>query len=608
MDFRISDWRQWAGIDLRSMALFRVLFAGVLFVDSLRSLSNARLFYSDGGVLPRAALIEADSWTRVSWHLANGDPLFASALILATSLLALALLIGWRTRLVTILLFVLVGSLQNRNPLVLIGGDSLIMCLLFWSLFLPLGARFSVDAALSTKPPPRESLHASLASLGMLLQVLSVYFFSAILKDASDWWPDGLAVYYTLELERYATPLGRSLLAFPALLQWLSWFVYFLEWLAPVAVFSPVFLSPLRTTAMVLLMLMHLGFIACLELGHFPYVSLCSLTLLLSRRTWDRLARWRPAYPVQIYFDRDCGFCRRSCQLLRTFLVLGEAPIRPAQDHPRADALVQREFSWVVIDHEDQAHLRWAAFVALLQASPLWRPLALLLALPVWNAPGDAVYRWVAHHRGAVAQASAWLMPERAVGFELGRAGQAIAGLAAAILLAWNLASVQGLPTTVTDTLRPGLRLLRLDQFWNMFAPFPTRVDGWLLVPGELEDGNQIDVLQPRQALSWDKPDSLSARHEHVRWHTYRWRLWEDEYAQYRKHYARFLCREYNRTAPAGKRLLQLQLIWMLELTREPGVAAVQRRDVGWSHNCVSPELIERIRAARNSSSQATTE
>lgn len=48
------------------------------------------------------------------------------------------LAIGYRTRLMTVVNFVLITSLQARNILVLHGGDVLMKLLCFWAMFLPL--------------------------------------------------------------------------------------------------------------------------------------------------------------------------------------------------------------------------------------------------------------------------------------------------------------------------------------------------------------------------------------------------------------------------------------------------------------------------------------
>jgi hypothetical protein len=281
------------GIDLRSLALFRIGLAAVIAVDLLRRLTlDLVAFHTAWGVLPGADLLVTDSLWRINLLLVN-DQAWWPALLITTALIsALCLLLGYRTRLAVILLFVLMGSIHNRNPLVLIGGDLLIMALLFWAMFLPLSARCSIDAARALQPPPVSPLHRSWASAGLLVQVMSVYFFSAALKNGADWWPDGLAVYYTMELERYATPLARAILVErPWLMQGLSYFVYFLEWIGPVLVFLPFWSRGLRFLVMLLLMGMHVGFLLCLEIGHFPYVSLVSLSSFLGGWVWDALSR-----------------------------------------------------------------------------------------------------------------------------------------------------------------------------------------------------------------------------------------------------------------------------------------------------------------------------
>ena len=115
-------------------------------------LTDLRVFYSDAGVLPRVDLLGrvvtgSTPW-QVSLHMVSG--LWGVQLLLlgVAAFCAVCLLIGHRTRLFTFLSWVLLVSLHNRNLTILNAGDLLFRVLLFWSLFLPLGARCSVDAAM----------------------------------------------------------------------------------------------------------------------------------------------------------------------------------------------------------------------------------------------------------------------------------------------------------------------------------------------------------------------------------------------------------------------------------------------------------------------------
>jgi hypothetical protein len=583
------------GIDLRTLALFRAALGAVLFVDLCRRMVDARAFYSDAGVLPRSWLAQSGDPWHLSLYMLNGGTWFALLLLALQALAALALAVGWRSRLAAALCFVLEASLLNRDVLVLIGGDILLVCLLFWSMFLPLGARWSVDAALSRKTEPEPDQHLSWASAALLLQVMSVYFFSAILKNGPEWWPQGTAVYFALQLDMYATPLGVWLRQYPDLLHVLSYFVWFLELLGPLLVFSPLFNRPLRFLLMLLFMAMHVGFLLCLALGPFPFISLTSLTVLAGGWIWDALDRRaqrreqrRGAMPLRIYYDRDCDFCLKTCLLLRTCLILPRAEIVPAQDYPRARALLEANNSWVVIDHDDHAYLKWPALVLLTRRSP-WLAWKGWLLSGAWTAPpGNAVYDFVGRHRGAFARLSAALLPWREAPSAAGPAAQRVAGVLLFVVLAWNLCSVHWLPGFVSTALAPPLKLLRIEQYWNMFAPFPARDDGWYVFPGELADGTPVDVLRPDQSgVSYDKPAYISESYPNIRWHKYRENLWLAQLAGNRLYYGRYLCREWNRSHPEAQALKDFKMIYMLQQTQPPEQARTVEQHVLWRHECL---------------------
>jgi predicted DCC family thiol-disulfide oxidoreductase YuxK len=546
------------GIDLRTLALFRVVLAGVTAFDLLRRLADVRAFYTDSGVMPRAWLAQTGETWRLSLHMANGETWFQATVIAAQAVLALMVLVGHRTRVAAVLTFVLLGSLHSRNPMVLIGGDELLMGLWFWALFLPIHARWSLDAALSTRPPPERSLHLSWASAALTLQVLYACFFSAALKTGADGWPDGTAAWYAL------------------------------LWLGPILALSPWLTRPLRFAVMVLLMAVQPGLLLCLDLGHLPWASFAALTVLLGGWWWDWAARRADhGRHLKIYYDQDCGFCLKSCVLLRHFLALQRTEILPAQGSTRANALMQAQSSWVVIDGEDVAHTKWAAWVALLRHSPLfgwsWR----LAGLRLFEIPGNVVYDAVARHRGAIGTLTGWLLPERAVTFESGRGAQRLAAVMLVIVLSWNLASVQALPAAVAAMEAPLIRMLRLDQAWNLY---PGRDDGWFVVPGKREDGVEVDVLRPGEPLSYARPEDLSATHAApIRWRAYRNRIWDRDFAVHRQEYARWLCRDANLRAAKGQQVQSLKIVYMLERSQPPGVATSVEQRVVWRHDCVAP-------------------
>jgi predicted DCC family thiol-disulfide oxidoreductase YuxK len=583
------------GIDLRTLALFRAALGAVLFADLALRLADLRSFYTDWGVMPRDAAIAFNGPYRISLHLANGTAGFALLMFLVEMLAAAALVLGWRARIAALLCFVLHGSLLNRDQMVLLGGDLLLVCLLFWAMFLPLGARWSVDAALARRPPPQKNQHLSWASAALLIQVMSVYFFSGYLKTGREWWPDGTAVDYALQLDQYALPLGVWLREnFPWLTTALTYFVFFMQRWGSLLMFFPLFNAPLRFVLTLLFMAMHVGFLFTLALGTFPFVSLASLTALDGGWIWERLdaraqRRERRIGPhaLRIYYDRDCGFCQKMCLLFKTFLILPRAEIAPAQDYPRARTLLEANYSWVIIDHDDRAWLKWPAYVLLLRRSPLFGWLGRLLQGSALVRPGNAVYDFVGRNRGFFGWLSARLLPLREVEFDSSRLTQWLAGLMLFVVLSWNFCTLGWLPRPYYAFLTPPFFLARIDQLWDMFAPFPSKEDGWFVLPAELDDGREIDLLHPeRGAVSYDKPRSIAAEHRSIRWHKYHERIWSAQFAGQRANYSRWLCRSWNDGHRGGELLRTFKIVFMLEMSVPRGQTPSIEQRVIWRWDC----------------------
>ena len=105
-----------------------------------------RVHYTDEGVLPLDVLTpSASSWT-FSLYWLDGSFAFTATMFGIAAIFALMLLVGWRTRLATVASWALLLSLHYRNIPLCSAGDLIFRLLLFWAMFLPLGACASVDS------------------------------------------------------------------------------------------------------------------------------------------------------------------------------------------------------------------------------------------------------------------------------------------------------------------------------------------------------------------------------------------------------------------------------------------------------------------------------
>ena len=278
------------GIDLRSLALLRITTAVLLLVDLA---DRSRLLitnYADAGAHPRAVVLTYHPLGLPSLHLMSGSARAQIALFLLAGVAAALLAVGWRTWIATFVSWYLLGSLHARNGLVLDGGDGVLMHILFWSMFLPLGARWSLDARRRGTPPAR-SIVFSPASAALLLQVASVFLVTGLAKTGPEWTTDGTAIRYAIDRRWWILPFGEWLLAHPFLPELLTPAVRWWEILGPLVLFLPVAIAPLRLFGIAGLWSMLAGLGLGLKLNLFPFITGSGLLVFLPPSVWDFLGR-----------------------------------------------------------------------------------------------------------------------------------------------------------------------------------------------------------------------------------------------------------------------------------------------------------------------------
>jgi hypothetical protein len=558
------------GIDLRTLALYRVCVALIVLLDLVARARDLTAHYSDEGVLPRAALLgDIGQWSP-SLHLISGSPRVQALLFVVAGVVALALLVGYRTRLATVLSWLLLLSLQARNPAIMQGGDMLLYLLLFWGMFLPLDARFSVDAALNEDAQRAPNAFFSMGTTALLVQAMCVYTFGALLKTSPVWIPDGTAVYYALHLDYMVTPIGIWFRDFPSVLAYLTYFVWSLELLAPILMFSPIAHVRVRLFGMALLLMLHTGFLLCLYLGLFPFASMTSILAFTPGRVWDWIgARMRTPERrgVAIYYDEPCEFCRKVCLILRMFLLLPETPILPAQHFAQIHQEMQAHNSWVVVDYDGSHHVRWDAIVVVFRRSFLFSPVGSLLSLPPLRAQGERLYDVIARNRGALGRWSAVALAYRRRPIAPSAGSQIVVGALMLVVLVVNLQSIHLVVPRVAGVAGSVADTLRLRQGWTMFSPQPSRSDGWFVVRGTTHGGGAVDVLHDRSGEpDWTRPLSLEHEHPTYRWERYRMFLTEPAHARYRPYYARYLCRKWNDDPAHAEKISAVEIYFNEEL------------------------------------------
>lgn len=264
-------------LDLRAIALLRISIAIVLFADLFIRVSDLKAFYTDEGVLPLEVLFRY-LWDHSYFSIFTSTNNYYLQIILFVIyfICIFCLLIGYKTKVFTILTWIFLASIHSRNPLILQGGDHFLRLIVFWAIFLPWGYLFSVDSYKNIAIRRTYSFR-SMATIAYICQVAFLYLFSALLKDSPEWHTDFTALYYALSLDQMITPIGRFLYPHYDLLRILTALVYYLEIIIPFMLFIPFYNAWFRMGAIIIIIIMQINIYLTMNVGLFSITSIVAM-------------------------------------------------------------------------------------------------------------------------------------------------------------------------------------------------------------------------------------------------------------------------------------------------------------------------------------------
>ncbi|WP_338046526.1 DCC1-like thiol-disulfide oxidoreductase family protein [Polyangium spumosum] len=432
-------------IDARSLGLFRIVMAAVLLGDLLRRWPWVRAFYSNEGVLPNHNHIfnlrdQGQVWSILHAFSSVGENHFAFALIL---LVYLGFLLGWKTRVFHALSLVCLVSLGSRNILLENQGNYAAVALLFFTLFLPLGSRFSVDALvkslssrdektdaeLNDRPRPTEAELAatrgpgwsplSFAALAVTLQIVIILVASAAWHLQGS-WRDGSGLHYALHVERWVSDIGARVQGAPGASRGLSYLLLAAECVVPLLVLVPVARRVFRGIAVGLLVVYALTLGVLFSLGLYAWTLLAAAALLIPEESWDAFVRRFSAGRARsVLYDEDCGVCLWLARLAKRLDAHHHLTFQGNGDleglaRGKADGAVERvdlpagitaelvQDTIVVVDEKGTVFTRSRGIAEIVRALPFGRPLAFVMRLPGIGALLDVFYDAFARRRADI--------------------------------------------------------------------------------------------------------------------------------------------------------------------------------------------------------------
>lgn len=571
-------------LDLRSLALGRVLLGIVFLYDMAVRFGHREAFYTDYGLLPRRVLLDGHEipW-KMSLFLLNGSIEYVNILIAIAMIAGLMFTLGIRTKLSGFLCWILMMSFQSRNPMIGHGGDNIFRMMFFWGMFLPLNAEYSFDRILSKAESLTQKTISNIFSVGLILQVCFVYFFTSIYKIDSSWMTDFSSIYYALSLDMFTKPLGDWLVQFKGLMQLMTAMTMLLEMFGIFLLFSPYKTQLFRFLGVLSFLGLHIGILFTFRLGTFAPACIIAWLMLLPSDFWTLISKYfNPKSDIKIYYDADCGFCSKMVHLIKMFLYLPQAEVFQAQSDKNIMKDMTAKNSWVVLI-DGKKYFEFDAITKLIKTSKL---LFIFFPVLILQPIGHWLYQLVATRRQAVGTLLNRVSYSE-IKFQCGYVKQMFGMFIICLIFAWNVEGANIFKRfDIKGSLNDIVFALQLNQQWNMFAPSPMTGDGWFIVEGQLANGKVYDILNDHDYTE-ARPKQLEKEYKDVYWQKFLLSLQFGSDDWHTLHFARYLCRKWNDNNSHANWVKTFNVYYMMELTppmHEPAKPII--KETIWVHKC----------------------
>lgn len=267
------------------IALFRIIWAGLLFCYFLLDLSNVSDFYGPHAIVSYATAesqfpflhLNIFGLFKPTYETAYGI-LFVYGISLFTSM------IGLFTRYSLVVALICMTSLHQRNIWLLSSSETLMRTITILLICSPCGHSFSIDSLLGRYLPSfkQKRTWPVWATRLIQIQISVVYLWTFIHKLKGETWIDGSAVYYATRLEGLSNFTIPFLMDSPIFLRLATWATLLTEFSLGILIW----VKPLRKYVIALGVIFHLGIEYLMSI---PFFELSMIVLLINFFTPEEL-------------------------------------------------------------------------------------------------------------------------------------------------------------------------------------------------------------------------------------------------------------------------------------------------------------------------------
>lgn len=287
------------------LAVTRILI-GVTGLGLLLTNFNARHYAFGVGSAWNGEIAEPKSdfpniWLFSLFHRAVTNPPLFTAMIIGLAILAVVIILGWRTRIVLPFYLVLWVSFIELNDGAGDQGDNAYRMFMIAMLFADTTRRWSLDARRKRQQNPEFPevdggsyrwaliMANNLAIVVLAFQVCAIYMSGGLYKAGGAAWQHGFAVYNPLHTQQFGTwpVLSDLLTAWGPMVVAVSWASVLFQCAFPFMLFN----RYTRIVGLVGILSFHLGIALLMGLPWFSLTMIAVDAIFIRDRSFEKLHR-----------------------------------------------------------------------------------------------------------------------------------------------------------------------------------------------------------------------------------------------------------------------------------------------------------------------------
>jgi hypothetical protein len=260
------------------IALFRIIWTGLLFTYFLLDIGNVNDFYGPKAIVSLATAESDFPFPHLSiFKLFHPSYEVAYGILIVYGISLFLSMIGLFTRWSLIVAFICMTSIHQRNIWLLSSSEMLMRSVTLFLICSPCGHSVSIDSLLGrTVESFRQKKYWPVWTLRLIqIQVSVVYLWTFWHKLKGETWLDGTAVYYATRLEgltNFSIPFLMNSIPFLKLMTWATLAIEF-------SLGALIWIKPLRKPIILLGIVFHLGIEYVMSI---PFFELSMIALLIN--------------------------------------------------------------------------------------------------------------------------------------------------------------------------------------------------------------------------------------------------------------------------------------------------------------------------------------